>query len=260
MRRGVPVAKIIKQKWFYGLKFYTNRHTLDPRPDTETLVAAVIADCGADMKPNILDLGTGTGCIIASLVKNIPCARGTAIEKSRSAIRVARYNIKNLGLKNYIHIIHGSFYSKNIVREKFDIIVSNPPYIASGDVRVDTGARHDPRCALYARDNGYAAYNAIAKTPMHGFAVVAKFIWKLAMAWVHAFVIYLRATVGHLTVQRQIYPELNAYWYLAHKFNLVFIFYTIYNRYVDGCSVNEAWEPLQVRRNICMWRVQLRPF
>lgn len=99
-------------------------------------------------------------CVIG---KKYSMCTGHSNRKSRSAIRVARYNIKNLGLKNYIHIIHGSFYSKNIVREKFDIIVSNPPYIASGDVRVDTGARHDPRCALYARDNGYAAYNAIAK-------------------------------------------------------------------------------------------------
>lgn len=71
LRRGVPVAKIIGQKWFYGLKFHTNRHTLDPRPDTETLVAAVIADCGANDAPNILDLGTGTGCIIGALVKKI---------------------------------------------------------------------------------------------------------------------------------------------------------------------------------------------
>ena len=69
LRRGVPVAKIIHQKWFYGIPFYTNKNTLDPRPDTETLVAAVIAD--NPTAPRILDLGTGTGCIIISLVKNI---------------------------------------------------------------------------------------------------------------------------------------------------------------------------------------------
>ena len=71
LRHGVPVAKIIHQKWFYGLKFYTNKHTLDPRPDTETLISAVISDCITDTTHNILDLGTGTGCIICSLVKNI---------------------------------------------------------------------------------------------------------------------------------------------------------------------------------------------
>ena len=62
LRRGTPVAKIIHQKWFYGLKFYTNKYTLDPRPDTETLIATVIAD--NPTAPKILDLGTGTGCII----------------------------------------------------------------------------------------------------------------------------------------------------------------------------------------------------
>ena len=64
LRRGVPVAKIIHQKWFYGIKFYTNRHTLDPRPDTETLVSAVLNDAHNNQSPKILDLGTGTGCII----------------------------------------------------------------------------------------------------------------------------------------------------------------------------------------------------
>ena len=62
LRRGMPVAKIIHSKWFYGLEFYTNKHTLDPRPDTETLVEAVIKDCATNEKRSILDMGTGTGC------------------------------------------------------------------------------------------------------------------------------------------------------------------------------------------------------
>ena len=78
LRRGMPVAKIIHQKWFYGLSFYTNRHTLDPRPDTETLVSAVIADAADGMR--ILDLGTGSGCVLVSLVKNIYGANGVGVE------------------------------------------------------------------------------------------------------------------------------------------------------------------------------------
>lgn len=161
LRRGVPVAKIIHQKWFYGLCFYTNKNTLDPRPDTETLVAAVIAD--NPQRPRILDLGTGTGCIIISLVKNIYGATGSAMDVSRSAIRVARRNIKNFELSNKIKIVRASFDTPRAVREKFDIIVSNPPYIAIGDTRVDTGAMHDPKCALYAKNQGLAAYEQIAK-------------------------------------------------------------------------------------------------
>jgi len=160
LRRGVPVAKIIHKKWFYGLEFYTNHKTLDPRPDTETLVESVIADKWA--APRILDLGTGTGCIIASLVKNIDSATGTAVDISRGALRVARRNIKALNLRDRIKTKHGSFANPKLTREKFDIIVSNPPYIALGDPRVNDGAKYDPHVALYAKNRGMAAYEQIA--------------------------------------------------------------------------------------------------
>lgn len=162
LKRGVPVAKIIHQKWFYGLKFYTNRHTLDPRPDTETLVSAVISDCVPKHTPKILDLGTGTGCIISALVKNIHGAYGVGIDISRGAVRVARKNIKNLGIVDKVKIIRQNFMNRRAVKELFDIIVSNPPYIASGDDRVNIGATFDPKLALYAKNNGLAAYKAIS--------------------------------------------------------------------------------------------------
>lgn len=163
LRRGVPVAKIIGQKWFYGLRFYTNKYTLDPRPDTETLVSAVIADCGVGCAPSILDLGTGTGCIIISLIKNIRGAHGSAVDLSRGALRVARKNIGAHGLAGQIDVRHASFAQGILFDKKFDIIVSNPPYIACDDARVDSGAMHDPKMALYAKNNGFAAYEAIAK-------------------------------------------------------------------------------------------------
>ena len=163
LKRGVPVAKIIHQKWFYGLKFYTNRHTLDPRPDTETLVAAVITDCGKESAPKILDLGTGTGCIISSLVKNIYGATGVGADISRGAIRVARRNIKSLDLSDKVQIVRKDFSKPKAFSEQFDIIVSNPPYIAHGDTRVNIGAMYDPKIALYANDNGLFAYKVIAQ-------------------------------------------------------------------------------------------------
>ena len=151
LKQGVPVAKIIHEKWFYGLKFYTNRNTLDPRPDTETLVESVIRDCTTDKVRKLLDMGTGTGCIT-----------GTAIDKSRPALRVAKKNVKNLGLQNQIKLKYGDFatFKSN---EKFDIIVSNPPYIKYGDTRVNDGATFDPKIALYAKNDGLAAYEQIAK-------------------------------------------------------------------------------------------------
>ncbi len=160
LRRGVPVAKIIHEKWFYALKFYTNRHTLDPRPDSETLVSAVLGSPGV----HILDLGTGTGCLIAAIVKNLPGATGVGIDKSRGAIRVAKKNIRDLGLADRIKIIRGDFHHQSsITNNQFDVIISNPPYIATGDPRVNDAAMHDPKMALYADDSGLAAYSAIAK-------------------------------------------------------------------------------------------------
>ena len=165
LRRNVPVAKIIGQKWFYGMRFFTNKYTLDPRPDTETLVAAVISDCGADIvSPKILDLGTGTGCVIISLVNNIHGAAGVGVDVSRRALGVANRNVRRYDLAGRISLKRASFDNINKDFDNmFDIIVSNPPYIAWGDARVDDGARHDPVLALYAEDNGYAAYRSIAK-------------------------------------------------------------------------------------------------
>lgn len=174
LRHGIPVAKIIHQKWFYGLRFYTNRYTLDPRPDTETLVSAVISDCTNDQDTNILDLGTGTGCIICALCKNIPSAHGTAIDKSWRALAVARKNIHALGLGKKIKTIHTTFEHLYNFGETFDIIVSNPPYIAHGDKRVNDAATHDPFIALYTGNNGLAAYESIAKNAKHWLKIHGK--------------------------------------------------------------------------------------
>lgn len=168
LRTGTPVAKIIHQKWFYGLRFYTNKHTLDPRPDTETLIESVIYD--KPKSPKILDLGTGTGCIIISLVKNIPSATGIGVDISWRARQVARKNVKIHNVQNQIKIKSGNFANKNLTNEKFNIVVSNPPYIAHNDPRVDVGAKHDPKIALYAKHNGLDAYEQIAKNAKHWIA------------------------------------------------------------------------------------------
>jgi release factor glutamine methyltransferase len=212
LRRGIPVAKIVGKKWFYGLEFETGGATLDPRPDSEILVEAVLGYVSsrgigafAPMDPGsgqdqalknisdrkniynsqphqvpdnfshsaknfrddtcILDLGTGTGCLICSIIKNIPNATGIGIDKSMRACRVARRNVRNLGLDDRIKIIRKDFKSQIINhKSQFDIIISNPPYIATGDPQVDAGARHDPKMALYAGADGLSAYRAIAKS------------------------------------------------------------------------------------------------
>lgn len=166
LKIGMPVAKIIHSKWFYGLEFYTNKYTLDPRPDTETLVESVISDCRENKNRTILDMGTGTGCIICALCKNIQNATGIAIDKSKRAIRVAKRNVKQLQLSDKIKIKHGDFETFKS-DEKFDIIVSNPPYIKYGDPRVNDAAKFDPPIALYAKNDGLFAYEQIAKNAIN---------------------------------------------------------------------------------------------
>ncbi|MBO7645210.1 MAG: peptide chain release factor N(5)-glutamine methyltransferase [Alphaproteobacteria bacterium] len=166
LRRGVPVAKIIHSKWFYGLEFYTNKHTLDPRPDTETLITSVIKDYPDTKERRVIDLGTGTGCIICSLCKNINGLTGIGIDKSKRALHVAKKNVKNLGLRDRIKIKHGDFTNFKS-KEQFDIIVSNPPYIAYGDTRINDAAKFDPKIALYADNNGLSAYERIAKNAVN---------------------------------------------------------------------------------------------
>ena len=164
LRRGVPVAKIIHEKWFYGLPFYTNRHTLDPRPDTETLVESVLRDYKDKKNVRILDMGTGTGCILISLARNMFGASGIGIDISRAALRVARKNVKNMSVCSMIDLQRGTFEQPYIAGEQFDVIVSNPPYIAHGDNRVNAAAHFDPAIALYADRDGYAAYEQIARS------------------------------------------------------------------------------------------------
>lgn len=193
LRRGVPVAKIIGEKWFYGLRFCTNKYTLDPRPDTETLVSAVISDCGAGYAPRILDLGTGTGCIIISLVKNIAGAMGTGVDRSWRALRVARRNTKTHKLDDRIKMFRARFDRAGDMDGLYNIIVSNPPYIARGDSRVDVGAQHDPDMALYAANDGLAAYQAIAEN---------------ATAWIkQGGRIYLEIGVGQGDYVRRIFER-----------------------------------------------------
>ena len=163
LRRGVPVAKIIHEKWFYGMPFYTDKYTLDPRSDTETVVESVLRDWGGAKKPQILDLGTGTGCIALSILFNIPGATGVGVDISRGALCVAHKNKCEMGLCNQLELVHGTFLRPN-VNERFDVIVSNPPYIARGDKRVNAAARFDPKIALYAKNDGLAAYQQIVQS------------------------------------------------------------------------------------------------
>jgi release factor glutamine methyltransferase len=162
LRKGMPVAKITGKKWFYGIEFETGIKTLDPRPDSELLVELALKYSNHKQRTtnHVLDIGTGTGALICAIAKNSGIT-GVGIEKSTGALRVAQRNVKCLNLSDRIRIKRGDF--NRPLKGDFDMIISNPPYIAVKDPRVDAGAKFDPKMALYAGANGLSAYRAIAK-------------------------------------------------------------------------------------------------
>lgn len=157
---GEPVAYITEEKGFYGLNFKVKSGVLIPRPETELIVDDVLKNIEKN-KPNqevqILDLGTGSGCIGLSIIKNAPLAKLVAIEKSEIAFKVAQENCALLGLEDRSIIINSPVESVDFTRfGLFDYIVANPPYIDVQDTQVEVNVRkYEPEGALFAGDQGY---------------------------------------------------------------------------------------------------------
>lgn len=127
-----PIANIIGKKSFWDFDFYVNKNVLTPRNDSEILIEAVIENYkNFDDKLNILDLGTGSGCLILTLLKIYKNSTGMAVDISNKALDIAQENAKNLNIKN-ITFLNSNWNDK--ITEKFDIIVSNPPYIPRNEI------------------------------------------------------------------------------------------------------------------------------
>jgi release factor glutamine methyltransferase len=161
---GEPVARIIGRREFYGLDFSLTPAVLDPRPDTEILVDAVLVALEARRAEplRLLDLGVGSGAILAALLSQLPAALGVGVDRSEPACRVARNNLVTLGFAGRAAIVCADW--TNPLRGTFDAIVSNPPYIATGaiDGLAAEVRAHDPRGALEGGADGLAAYRILA--------------------------------------------------------------------------------------------------
>jgi release factor glutamine methyltransferase len=168
--RGEPVARILGAKEFWGLPFALSRATLVPRPDTETVVEAaldVIGKTGKHEMLRIADLGTGTGAILLALLHEWPNATGLGTDIEPQAIETARANARTLGLEARAQFRVAGF--EDDLNETFDLVVSNPPYIATRDIAaLDREVRdHDPVRALDGGADGLDAYRAIARRVPH---------------------------------------------------------------------------------------------
>ncbi len=158
---GKPLSRIYGCREFWGMVFELGPETLDPRPDTETLIEAALAAFPADPPRRILDLGTGTGCILAALLKEWPHAQGVASDLSESALAVAVRNFTAHGLGGRVKAIHSDWGAK--IQGGFDLVVSNPPYIAENEMQtLEPEVRnHDPILALQGGFDGLQAYRQI---------------------------------------------------------------------------------------------------
>lgn len=160
---GEPVARILGHREFYGLDFALSSAVLDPRPDTEILVDATRAAlAGREGQPlYLLDLGVGSGAILGALLSQLPSAFGLGVDRSEAACRVARDNLRALGFAGRNAIVCGDWTMP--LASRFDAIVSNPPYIATGEIEaLATEVRgHDPRGALDGGVDGLDAYRIL---------------------------------------------------------------------------------------------------
>ncbi len=150
---GEPVAYILGCREFYGLNLTVTPDTLIPRPDTETLVEAALEKTPADANCTILDLGTGTGAVALAIAKHRPHAQVTAVDASHAALRIAEHNAKQLGLA-HVHFTLSHWFSA-VEGERFNLIVSNPPYIEQHDPHLNQGdLRFEPISALVSGTDG----------------------------------------------------------------------------------------------------------
>ena len=159
---GELVSRIIGFREFYGRPFCIDQSTLDPRPDTETLIEAALAmvDCEAPL--DILDLGTGSGCILVTLLAELPKVIGLGIDKSLPALEIARANAQILGVGDRANFVAGDWLEP--IDGTFDLVVANPPYLSVADMAaLSPEVRdHDPKAALDGGRDGLSAYRRIA--------------------------------------------------------------------------------------------------
>ena len=159
-KKGEPIAYLINKKEFWKQSFYINQNVLIPRPDTETLVEETLKLFNVNSKLNMLDIGVGSGCILLSILKERRNFFGTGIDISKKAINVARFNAKMHQLSNRV-----KFYNSDVDKfliGKYDLVVSNPPYIKRQDLKyLEVDVRSfEPKLAL---DGGKDGFSKITK-------------------------------------------------------------------------------------------------
>jgi len=170
-KNGEPIAYLINKKEFWKDEFYVNKDVLIPRPDTELIVEQVLKTYSKKSQLQVLDIGTGSGCILLSIIKERRNFYGTGIDISKKSINISKINAKQLNLTNRVKFIHSSVDNFNI--GKYDVIVSNPPYIELLNLRYleKDVVNFEPKLAL---SGGFDGFSKIRKVIIKASTLIKK--------------------------------------------------------------------------------------
>ena len=159
-----PVSRILGERPFWKFNFKISKETLDPRADSETVIESVLKNCDQKAYLTFLDLGTGTGCLLLSLLQEFPQATGVGVDISVGAVETARQNAEALGLSNRASFVV-SDWADMALGKAFDVVISNPPYIPNEDIEAlaPEVKQYDPRRALAGGRDGLDCYRSITK-------------------------------------------------------------------------------------------------
>lgn len=198
-----PLAYILGRKEFYSLDFEVTPAVLIPRPETETLVAAALADLAARPAARVLDLGTGSGAIALAIAVHAPHAAIVASDISPAALAVARRNAARLGLADRVAFRHADCFDVRdggVALGRFDLIVTNPPYIVDAEVATlqPEVARWEPRLALAGGPDGLGFYRRLAAHLPDYLSVEGRLIVEIGEGQDDAVTVILRAAGGGL--------------------------------------------------------------
>ena len=170
-KKGEPIAYLINKKEFWKDEFFVNKDVLIPRPDTELIIEHVIKIYSKEAQLHVLDIGTGSGCILLSILKERPNFYGTGIDISKKSINVSKFNAKQLNLMNRVKFFHSSV--DNFKIGKYDIIVSNPPYIEFLSLKYleKDIVNFEPKLAL---SGGFDGFSKIRKVIIKASTLIKK--------------------------------------------------------------------------------------
>ena len=178
-KKGEPIAYLINKKEFWKDEFFVNKDVLIPRPDSELIIEQVLKIYSKDVQLQVLDIGTGSGCILLSILKERSNFYGTGIDISKKSINVSKFNAKQLNLTNRVKFFHSSV--DNFNNGKYDIIVSNPPYIEQLSLKYleKDVVNFEPKLALSGGFDGFSKIRKVINKASNLIKKNGKFILEI---------------------------------------------------------------------------------